>query len=64
MSMGNAMIKRNKQGKLEIDVLGLQIFFGDLYEVCETEEEVERISELLSDINEDIADERLSEIEE
>lgn len=58
------MIKRDKDGKLQIDVLSLQIFFGELYEICETEGEVERISELLGDINEDIADERLSEIEE
>lgn len=56
------MIKR-KNGRLTINTLDLQIFLGELYLNCETEEEIDFLHENILGYNDLCADERMDEIE-
>lgn len=57
------MLKRNENGKLVLQSLDLQIFFGELFEECENEREVEWLTEQICETAECIGEERLNEIE-
>jgi len=56
------MIKRTEKGKLSLSMLDLQIFFGELFECCNNEKEVEWLQEQLVGCAENIAAERIEEI--
>lgn len=49
---------------MKIDSLGLQIYFGDLYDGCKNENEVYWLKEQLESMVEVIAEERLEELGE
>jgi len=51
------MLNRDKNDKLKFDNLGFEIFIGDLFLDCQTEEEVDWLQEMLKDIVNCISDE-------
>lgn len=55
------LVERNKEGKLVIKSLDLQIFLGDLFDICETEEEVEFILSNIQECAECTAEETIEE---
>lgn len=50
-------------GKLRLQSLNLQIFFGDMFAKCKNEHEVEWVQEQLQGHVEGTAEERLEELE-
>lgn len=57
------MISRNEKGKLVVHSLDMEIFFGELFEKCQTAHEVEWVQNELTGIIDLVADERLDETE-
>lgn len=55
------MLNRTEKGRLRIDSLSLQIFLGDLFEKCETREEIEWLQDQLTESVELIAEEAREE---
>ncbi|MGL5712230.1 MAG: hypothetical protein ACRCX2_04370 [Paraclostridium sp.] len=58
------MIKRTERGTLQVNTLELDIFMGELFLNCNTEKEVEFISELITGSLEKTSEERIEELEE
>lgn len=56
------MIKRNERGRLSVDHLDVEIFFGELFEHCNTPREVDWLYDILEGCMETTRDERLSEL--
>ena len=56
------MLTRKENGKLGMNYLEFQIFFGDLYGLCKNEHEVEWVRDNLISYVECVADERIDEI--
>jgi hypothetical protein len=57
-------IEKTKSGRICLGTLSLEIFIGEIFEVCDNEEQIEFVKENLIDIIECVADERLEELEE
>lgn len=55
------ILNRNENGKLKINTLDLQIFFGDLFEICNSEEEINFVLNNIIECAECIADEIMEE---
>lgn len=58
------MIERGRDGKLRVDALDAEIFFGDLFEKCESVREVDWVKEQLMGVIEVASEERVYELEE
>ncbi|KZL94337.1 hypothetical protein [Clostridium magnum] len=56
------MLERNEKGKLSLKSLDLEIFIGDLFAKCSTEEEIDWLQEQLQSCVECSAEERLEEL--
>lgn len=57
-------IEKTESGRICLGTLSLEIFIGEIFEVCDNEEQIEFVKENLIDIIECVADERLEELEE
>jgi hypothetical protein len=57
------MLSRNKDGKLVLKSLDLEIFIGDMFGKCKNQHEIDWLQEQLSSCVECSADERTNEIE-
>lgn len=55
---------RTERGILQVRSLNLQIFFGELFEIAETEDEVEWILDNLQTVIEILSEERIEHLEE
>jgi hypothetical protein len=58
------MLTRKENGKLGFNDLDAQILFSDLFELCNTEKEIDWVEENLKSYVEYMAEERRDEIEE
>ena len=56
------MIDRTEKGNLKLKSLDLEIFFGELYEKCNKESEIDWLQEQLTSMVECAAEERKEEI--
>jgi uncharacterized protein YutD len=56
------MLKRNERGKLSFNHLDMQVFFDNLYEKCETEEEVEWLEDQIQSYAERGAEEAIGNL--
>ena len=56
-------IEKTENGRICLGTLSLEIFIGEIFEVCDNEEQIEFVKENLIDIIECVADERTEEIE-
>lgn len=57
------MLKRTESGKLQLNILDLQLFLGELFSKCKSEKDVEWLSDNIHDAVDLIADEKLCELE-
>ncbi len=55
------ILNRSEDGKLKINTLNLQIFFGDLFEICNSEKEINFVLSNIVECAECIADEIMEE---
>lgn len=55
------ILNRNEDGKLKINTLNLQILFGDLFEICNSEKEINFVLNNIVECAECIADEIMEE---
>lgn len=56
------MLKRNKKNRLILDSLSFEIFFGNLFEMCTDETEVEWLRQEIQNMTDCIAEEREEQI--
>ena len=56
------MLSRNEKGNLKLKSLDLEIFFGELYEKCNSESEIDWLQEQLISMIECAAEERKEEL--
>ena len=56
------LIARNDNGKLYIDTLGLDVMFGDLFDNCKTESEIEFVKDAIIGSVENVAEDFLDEL--